>query len=326
MAEALAHAPSVHNTRPWRLAGDGRVFELRVDARRRLTATDPDDRELRISCGAALLNVSLALAVGGRRSLVGLLPDPTSPGLVATLRPAEHMAPTPEETALHAAIPLRRSHRLPFADRPVSGSHRMLLRRAAETEGVWLHAVHEPAERRRLRALLTTAHRRQWADPGFRAEWERWTGRPDGEPYGVRADAGGAPPQHNDVWMVRDFTHGTPPADGAPAAGHDPEPLLLVIGTSTDLPTAHLRAGMALQRVLLTATALGLATSVISAPTEVRETRAALARMYGPGVHAQVLVRVGHAARPEPGPDAGTPDRPWRGPALARTGPDADRP
>lgn len=313
VADALAHAPSVHNTRPWRLAGDGRVVELRVDVRRRLSATDPDDRELRISCGAALLNVRLTMAVRGRRALVGLLPDPTSPGLVATLRPAEHAGPTPEETALHAAIPHRRSHRLPFADRPVSGSHRMLLRRAAETEGAWLHAVHEPGERRRLRALLTAAHRRQWADPGFRAEWERWTGRPDGEPYGVRAGAGGAPPEHNDVWMVRDFTHGAPPVAGPPAPGRDPEPLLLVIGTSTDLPTAHLRAGMALQRVLLTATALGLAASVVSAPTEVRETRAALGRMYGPGVHAQVLVRVGHAARQDPGPAAtpsGTPGGP----------------
>lgn len=100
--------------------------------------------------------------------------------------------------------------------------------------------------------------------------------------------------------MVRDFTHGTVPEvpTGVRVAEHDPEPLLLLVGTRTDLPTAHLQAGLALQRVLLTVTVLGLAASVISAPTEVPATREVLARMYGPGLYPQVLVRIGHAAPP----------------------------
>lgn len=293
VADALACAPSVHNTRPWRLAERERAFELRIDSRRRLPSADPDGRELRISCGTGVFNMVLALAAQGRRAMVGLFPDPADPGLLATLRPAERTRPTPEEVALYAAVPLRRSHRLPFADRPVSLRHRTLLRRAAEAEGAWLHAVHEPGERAEVRGLLAVAHRHQLADPEFAAEWVRWTGRADDERYGVHASAGGLPPALNDAWMVRDFTHGAAPV--AEVGDHDPEPLLLVIGTRTDLPVAHIRAGRALQRVLLTATALGLATSVVSAPTEVRSTRTALARRYGPGVHMQVLVRVGHA-------------------------------
>ena len=52
--EAAGRAPSVHNTQPWafRVAPD--VIELHSDPARRLPVADPDDRELRLACGAAL--------------------------------------------------------------------------------------------------------------------------------------------------------------------------------------------------------------------------------------------------------------------------------
>lgn len=267
-ASALAHAPSVHGTRPWRLVADGSGVALRIDSRQRLWATDPDARDLRLSCGAGLLTLRLAVAAQGLRTVVGLLPDPTRPGLVATLHPAGAVAPTPEEVALFAVVPERRSSRAPVAGRPVSTAHRRLLRRAAEVEGGWLHAVDDPDERQRVGELLSQAHRHQWVDPGFRAEWRARIG-----PLAGVVDHSG--PARTD---------------------HDPAALLLVLGTAHDQPTAQVRAGQALQRVLLTATALGLASSVVSTATEVRTSREALGRMYGPGLHPQILVRVGHPA------------------------------
>lgn len=54
-AVALAvRAPSVHNSQPWRWHVDGRTAELRADLRRRLPHTDPDGRDLLVSCGCAL--------------------------------------------------------------------------------------------------------------------------------------------------------------------------------------------------------------------------------------------------------------------------------
>jgi hypothetical protein len=50
-------------------------IELHADLDRSLPATDPEQRELRISCGAALLNLRLALQSHSIRPLVTLLPD-----------------------------------------------------------------------------------------------------------------------------------------------------------------------------------------------------------------------------------------------------------
>ena len=48
-------APSVHNTQPWRFTADGGPrISLHADVGRRLAVTDPDGREMMISCGAAL--------------------------------------------------------------------------------------------------------------------------------------------------------------------------------------------------------------------------------------------------------------------------------
>jgi Nitroreductase family len=105
-------------------------------------------------------------------------------------------------------------------------------------------------------------------------------------------------PGENDAWMLRDFTRGAAGGepDGAELDGpaFDAAPLVLVIGTQHDLPVAHLCAGQAMQRVLLTATAIGLSCSVLSAPVEVDRVRRDLARLTGPDMHPQILVRVGH--------------------------------
>jgi hypothetical protein len=57
LAEAVQHAmraPSVHNTQPWLWRIGPGVVELHADWTRHLAATDPDRRDLLLSCGAAL--------------------------------------------------------------------------------------------------------------------------------------------------------------------------------------------------------------------------------------------------------------------------------
>ncbi len=303
LVEALTAAPSLHNTQPWRVRRIDRGLQLRANLRRWLPATDVGGRELRLSCGAGLLNMRLALAAAGFRPVVELLPAGTDPAVLATIRPGERVRPTREETALAAAIPRRHSDRGAFRPEAVTVAHRLQLRRAAEREGAWLHGVSDPDEQARLRELMERAHRVQLADPGFARDWKTWTGREDGELVGVPRRSGGTPPEGNDDWMLRDFTHGARPPAAEDPAGFDPAPLLLVIATHRDLPVAHLRAGQALQRVLLTATALGLSSSILSALVEVAGTRTDLGRLIGPGVHPQILVRVGHGSgTPLPAP------------------------
>src|SRR5439155_1054856 len=63
--ELAVRAPSIHNSQPWRFGvGPGRI-ELYADPTRHLAATDPDERDLLISCGAALHHLRIGLAALG---------------------------------------------------------------------------------------------------------------------------------------------------------------------------------------------------------------------------------------------------------------------
>lgn len=77
-----------------------------------------------------------------------------------------------------------------------------------------------------------------------------------------------------------------------------------MIGTFADQPIDRLRAGQAMQRVLLTATADGIDASFISQPVEVPAIRARLRDLLGGGLWPQIVLRLGYGT-----PVAWTPRR-----------------
>src|SRR5688572_10345825 len=79
------HAPSIHNTQPWRWRIDGSTLELFAAPERQLGVTDPAGRLSTISCGAALHHVVVAMSAAGWSVDVVRLPDPEHPGLLARL-------------------------------------------------------------------------------------------------------------------------------------------------------------------------------------------------------------------------------------------------
>jgi hypothetical protein len=284
-------APSLHNSQPWRFRPTPDAIELHADPERAVPVADPDDRELRIACGAALFNLRLALHGLGIRPLVTILPDRNRPTLLAIVRAGGHRLATPEQQRLLRAVPLRRTNRHPYSDVPVSTAEQSALRRAAEDEGGRLHVV----ERHRLTALQRIAkgaHDAQMSDPLFRAELERWTSRPPSDASGVPPTASGPPPEPQDRWVLRDYTGGV---SRPRVAGKDFEadPLIAVLTTHLAGPDAEIQAGQAMQRVLLTATAEGLATSFLSHVVEVPQARDELRRLIGATQPPQVVLRIG---------------------------------
>src|SRR5690606_15823293 len=93
-------APSGHNTQPWlfRLINDG--VELFADRTRALPIVDPQDRELTISCGAALCQLRLAIRHFGFTDVVELLPDARQAHLLARVTFGAALSENAEEGRL----------------------------------------------------------------------------------------------------------------------------------------------------------------------------------------------------------------------------------
>ncbi|CAL9504710.1 Putative NAD(P)H nitroreductase [Actinosynnema sp. ALI-1.44] len=290
-------APSLHNTQPWlfRLAPDR--IELHPDPDRRLPATDPEDRELRLSCGAALFNLRLGLRRHGVEPIVSLLPGADAPGALAVVRRG-WSTPFDEETrALWEAVPVRRSNRAPFRDQAVPVAHRTALARAAERERSWLHFVLDAEERARFQRLAARAHAIQTADEGVRRELAAWTGERV-SPDGVPPASAGLKPAPRDDWAMRDFQA----AERPPGQEYEHDPLVAVLCSFYDGPVGELRAGKALQRVLLTATTLGLSVSFLTQAIEVRPVRDEVRRSLGGAVLPQTMLRIGFGSPVPPTP------------------------
>ncbi len=315
---AAGRAPSVHNTQPWRFRLTESAIELHADSRRRLAVADSDGVELRMSCGAALFNLRLALAVAGVRPIVQRLPDPRQPTLLASVRAGSAKPPTPEEAALVSAIPRRRTNRRPFADERVSPAHRHELRGAAHREGAVLDIVADPGRLAKLAELSTRAHRRQLADPRFMAELGKWSGGTGPRVDGVPARAGGPAPGPRDPWVLRDFTGDRRP-EPAGHAGFECDPLIAALTVYTAGPLGDLKAGEALQRVLLTATVHGLAVSPVSHLVEIPEIRESLRQVVGGRRPPHAVLRFGYGW-----PVVGSPRRPVEDLLLPEAGPAAD--
>lgn len=293
LLRTAGRAPSLHNSQPWRFSVTPQTIELHADARRSPVVADPDGREMRIGCGAALFNLQLALAVQGIRPIVTILPDRERRDLLAVIRHGGRKQPTPEQRDLLRAVSLRRTDRHPYTDAPVDTPALHALRRAALDEGAWLHIVQEPGQRAALRGIAARAHREQEADPAFRAEFAGWVAAAPERRDGVPARAGGALPEPQDRWVMRDFTSGTGP-DRLPGKDFESEPVIAVLSSHLSGPSAEVQVGQALQRVLLTATVNGLATSFLSHIVEVPGTREELRRLISGTRPPQAVLRIGH--------------------------------
>ncbi|HYF27476.1 MAG TPA: hypothetical protein VD931_17155 [Baekduia sp.] len=289
LVAAAVLAPSSHNTQPWRFRVTGERLELWADRRRRLPVNDPDDRELTISCGAALLNARVAARHAGRELAVTLLPDAGEPDLLARATLGREIAAGVEP--LRAAIADRRTHRARFLDEPVDAGIVRRLEDAAATEGAWLEVLDED-RRGRLAELVAAGDQHQFADARWRRELASWM-HPRRAGDGL-VFPGAVVPVTRFVIRHLDVGSGTAGRDAKLAAG---SPVLALLATHRDDPRSWLRAGQALQRLLLTAAASGLQASFLNQPVQVADLRPQACALLDTQGVAHLVLRLGRPAK-----------------------------
>ncbi|WYB40178.1 nitroreductase family protein [Streptomyces sp. GD-15H] len=298
----------MHNAQPWRFRyfRGSNTFHVRADLDRLLPHADPDRRALHLGGGAALLNLRVALAHQGWHPATRLLPDSGDPALLATVRPTGPHNGERALAALYPAVHRRHSSRFPFEETRIPQELRTALADAAREEGATL-AFPSPWHLHQVLELLEEAETRNLTDQGSEQDLAAWTriaapsadtafdGVPDSA-FGPRKRGGKAP--------MRDFAGGRPvPGRGTAEFEHAPQ--LAVLSTTRDRPQDWLRAGQAMERVLLLATLEGLACSFATQALEWSDLRWPLRDPVSGTGHTQLVLRLGYGP---PGPD--TPRRP----------------
>jgi hypothetical protein len=289
-------APSSHNTQPWRFIVNGDELLVCADRTRSLANIDPFDRELIISCGAALLNLRVALAYFGVPVEITTFPQSSDPDIVArVVFPAS--GPMLRDLAdLFNAITKRTTNRGPFGGEDVPAAIVERLKSAAASEGVAVTFVQGLAQRERLATLIAKADRRQFGDPRFRRELAGWihpSRSNDGMPaasQGLRALTDAATPIVAMAIRTFDLGNGVAAAHEELALG---SPLLVALSTPIDNNEGWLAAGLGLQRLLLVATNEGYSTSYLNQPIEVADLRTELAKELSIDGYPQLLLRIG---------------------------------
>ena len=166
-------APSGHNTQPWLFKIVDDAVELYGDRTRALPVVDPDNRELIISCGAALFHLKLAIRYFGFQDIVKILPEANNPDLLARIGIGRKRLVSEEEHSLFHAILKRRTNRLPFTERPFAKSLLSELQLAASSPHTQLQIIPQES-REAVIDLIAEGDRRQMANPLFRQELAKW--------------------------------------------------------------------------------------------------------------------------------------------------------
>ena len=234
VAAAAVRHPNGH---PWHLRPVDHGYEIRADHSRGTRLTGLGARTVRLTVGAALLNLRLAVAVSGHQPVVAWSFDRPRSDVVAVVRRGVQLDPTPVERALFTVIAPGTSTRRLSGVPPLATAVLGRARSAVEAEGVWLRSV--------------VGQDQDLRGPSFAA---------------------------------------------VPRSAH-----LVAIGGNHDVPGVHLRAGLALQRLVLTVQALGWRASVAAWLPDLAAVLHLPRAIGGPGLWPQVVVAIDQRSDDVPG-------------------------
>ncbi|PFG18996.1 Acg family FMN-binding oxidoreductase [Serinibacter salmoneus] len=314
--EDATHASSIHNSQPWRFRLVEGGVAVHLDPTVTPRTVDPVGRWALASIGAVVANLELALTSRTGRAVVteitlgDSIPEAADlaggaaygegPLAVITLGEAAETTTAMTAARLHGAIKERHTTRGPLLGGPPTEEEWAELQAAvAWAPGIQATPASEPLVRSLL-SLTARAEDARQEDEDYLEEIQNWVENEAPSGTGIPRGAIGAPDAEGHV-PIRDFTQ-TPmgsSGDGEAVFFEDP-PALLVLHAASDTPVDQLRAGYAMQRAMLEATALGLGIGVLGQALEEPDSRAAVdgaaEESFGAPVVVHQILRLGHPA------------------------------
>lgn len=277
-------APSSHNSQPWEFVVEDDRIEVHTDEARWLDVADRDKRELYISLGCAVENLCVAAERFGLDFDVAYNDD--TPPVVVTLR-SNRSNSSYRQPELFDQITERSTNHHPFRDESLRNPIRKELQNCVVEDDVTLELIDDCGLKDSIGELQAEADRLQMDDPDYRKELGYWIGVGALGDSWLKARVVQAVVTHFDLGD-REAQKNSKLIQSAPLVG--------VLMTESDAPSARVKTGQVFQRVALAATAEGVAVHPMSQSLERPEMREKLASMFDDdGTLPQHLFRLGYS-------------------------------
>ncbi len=288
-------AANGHNTQPWKFRLDERGATILPDLARRTAVVDPDDHHLYVSLGCAAENLIIAANAHGLLTEAAINDGP-EPQIEIALRNGPI-----RDGGLYEAIPLRQSTRSAFDGQQISEHDIVLMKSAAQQEGVSVLIFTERAQLDAIAEFVIEGNSAQMDDPAFVAELRDWLRFSPGNAItkgdGLFSPCSGNPAMPEWIGARLFETFFTKDSENAKYRDHiqSSAGVAVFIGDQAD-PTHWIRVGRSFERFALQATALGIRNAHINQPIEVPSIRPEFANWLGmPDVRPDLVVRFGRA-------------------------------
>jgi hypothetical protein len=239
----------------------------------------------------------------GHESRVAANPDPRYPEIAARIFLDARQTPVPGLSSLYGELRRRHTYRGPLLDHAVSAQVVQRLDEAARAERAQLHWLGR-TELSHLGTILRRTDAEDLQDEDRLHERQRWIGG-DRSGDGIQESALGPIPAR--PAFVRDLSAGFDSTHRSQAV-FETYPAIAVLSTRDEDAAAWVRAGQALQRVLLVATSYDLTASFLHQVLERTAPRFQVRDLIGDRFWPQMVIRIGYPAQS----NGGTSRRNWR--------------
>lgn len=290
-------APSGHNTQPWLFSKKKNTIVISPDFRRALPVADPQNRELYISLGCAAETAMIALRNHGFEPELKV----SSTSGITTLEIDLAKAETKADSDLYTWISTRQTARGTFAKDLPARHVSEQLRDAIASSNVRLYFIQGKEAFELLSPYLAEANRVQTAGNAYRNELIQWMRFSRSEAIqksdGLYTASSGLPTIGRTFggWLIKQIIT-TANEEKRQLKLLKTTPLFAIIATNGDDHEQWVQTGLALQRIALTATKLGIAHAYLNTPCQVETVRKKLAstKLLQDST-PQVIIRLGYA-------------------------------
>ena len=278
-------APSSHNSQPWEFTIDGDSIEIYPAEARWLEVADENKRELYLSLGCAIENLTIAAEHFDLGYQIEFFDDADHVSVI-TLDP-ENEPSSERPTGLFDEITERTTNHHLFEDRPLPDALCERLGARVIENDVGLLLIDDPAQQASIAELQAEADRKLMENPDYRKELGYWIGTGALGDSWLAARIGQLVVSYLDIGD-REAKKNSKLLQSAPVIG--------VLVTDSNDKASLIKAGRVFERLALAATTEGVAVHPMSQILERSEMHEDLTSLLeGNDLQPQHLFRLGYA-------------------------------